>query len=309
MDGPGSDSDSSVDSDSDPGNQSDSDQSWLDQLQRASDLEISKDDDHDVLGRSHCTNLNVLFVDAQAGPTYSTKRASFKRKEGSGVKCGSLRGHYNKRAKFAERKTYKPGPRAKPTSTRAQKVATKFKDNLSFLTCACCPFAGPQHLFLSIDDFRKTNQRALIYNGVRKSNRVQQLLSKSSEQANAYAFEFDRSFTGFGLLKGLQYLCKRCRDGLIGSCPQNDQPVDVASMFGDVVSTNTIGNGTDSGDESDDADDERDNGVHGDSVADECGETDPDNDAEFKAASTKKRGKGDASYLYLEPPWATIALR
>jgi hypothetical protein len=150
----------------------------------------------------------------------------FKRKTGSGVKGGSLRGNYKKRTKFADRATI----------SRAQKVATKFKDNLSFLTCACCPFAGPQHLFLSIEDFRKTNNRALIYNGVRKSNRVQQLLSKSSEQANAYAFEFDRSFTGFGLLKGLQYLCKRCRDGLIGSCPQNDQPVDVASMFGDVVS-------------------------------------------------------------------------
>jgi len=200
------------------------------------------------------------------------------------------RGGYNKRAKVAS---------GDVQQAKAQKVATKFKDNLSFLTCACCPFAGPQQLFLSIEDFRKTNHRALIYNGVRKSNRVQQLLSKSSEQANAYAFEFERSFTGFGLLKGLQYLCKRCRDGLIGSCPQNDQPVNVASMFGDVVSTNAIGNGTDSGDESDDADDERDNGVHGGSVADDCGESDPDNDAEFEAARTKKRGKGSLKNSYL----------
>ena len=83
------------------------------------------------------------------------------------------------------------------------------------------------------------------------------------------------------------------------SCPQNDQPVDVASMFGDVASSNTKGNGSASGDESDDADDERDNGVHGDSVADDCGESDPDNDAEFEAASTKKRGKGSLKNSYL----------
>jgi hypothetical protein len=38
-------------------------------------------------------------------------------------------------------------------------------------------------------------------------------------------------------MRGLKYLCKRCRDGLIGSCPQNDQPVDEDNL--DRISTST----------------------------------------------------------------------
>ena len=97
--------------------------------------------------------------------------------------------------------------------------------------------------------------------------RIEQLLSKSTEQANAYAFEFQNAFTEFGLLKGLDYLCKRCRGGLAGSCPGNGEPVDVASMFGDVISNTRsrmnyrvtvtrIGNDGAISDEDDDADDE-----------------------------------------------------
>jgi len=183
--------------------------------------------------------------------------------------------------------------------SRSQKVAAKFKDNLSFLTYACCPFAGPQHLFKSIDDFSKSNRRALIYNGVRKDNHVEELLSKSSEQTNAYAFELERSFTGFGLLKGLQYLCKRCRDGLSGSCPESDQPVDVASMFGDVASSGTKGIGSKSGDD-EDADEEREMIVDDENDPGECGDSDRDPELQVEHPSTtKKRGKGSLKNSYL----------
>ena len=217
------------DSDSDPGlgNQSDdSDQSWLDQLQLASELEheISKDGGlveptvqtttNPILEIGFNTSLKRLegwaqgvqrgssrgnykkkakLADPSEEPdaTYSTSRAGSKRgsykprdkpavhsEETDGVISASRpgsgkRGSYKPRDKPADRSEETDGAmfasracgkrgrykqRAEPT-TRAQKVATKFKDNLSFLTCACCPFAGPQHLFLSIEDFRKTNNR------------------------------------------------------------------------------------------------------------------------------------------------------
>lgn len=138
---------------------------------------------------------------------------------------GKQRGQYTKRSKVTN------------SPTRAHKIATKFKDNLSFLNCACCPFSDPQDLFMPIEEFRKTNYTSLKYHGIRKAHRVEQLLSKSTEQANAHAFEFQEAFTEFGLLKGLEYLCKRCRGGLAGSYPGNGKTVDVASMFGGVIPT------------------------------------------------------------------------
>ena len=72
-----------------------------------------------------------------------TVRGAYKKREPENSRAGIKRGGYNKRAKVAS---------GDVQQTTAQKVATKFKDNLSFLTCACCPFAGPQHLFLSIEN-------------------------------------------------------------------------------------------------------------------------------------------------------------
>ena len=170
------------------------------------------------------------------------------------------------------------------------------------MTCACCsPFSGPQVLFMFVEEFRKSNYAALKYNGIRKNNRVEQLLSKSTEQANAYAFEFQNDFTEFGLLKSLKYLRQRCRGGLAGLCPGNGEPVDVASMFGDVipnartrrnkhVSATHAGNASDcavsDGDE--DADDECDHMPNDESDTEEG---DIGSDFNFDTPAPKSEGK------------------
>ena len=329
------------------GSSTDSDQSWLD------DLDADYQNDKDVIIIQDETNLNhkKRRLPNRESELESVSEAARARESGSGdseselvnktrsgnkrkiqkprgsdkskrkQRIGKARGPYNlKRNEDSTgstssysliektRQPYELITRSgQGQQTRAQKIATKFKDNLSFLTCACCPFSGPQDLFMPIEEFRKTNLAALKYNGIRKTNRIEQLLSKSTEQANAFAFEFQNAFTEFGLLKGLEYLCKRCRGGLAGSCPGNGEPVDVASMFGDVISNTMkkkrrsrglkMGNVGVLSEDDDDADDERDHLSNNES---DMEEGDSENiEHELQPASTKKRGIGSLDNSYL----------
>ena len=169
-------------------NESDSDQSWLDQLQLASELDSSTSYFDEQSCSNNTTRLETGIIESKldsevrpsqvcfngetrnkrsrgAGSKLGSVRGVYKKREpeiGAGSKLGSVRGAYKKREPENSRAGIKRGgynKRAKVASgdvqqTTAQKVATKFKDNLSFLTCACCPLAGPQHLFLSTSDRR-----------------------------------------------------------------------------------------------------------------------------------------------------------
>ena len=89
---------SSVDSDSEweHGNQSDSDQSWLDQLQLASEVEISKVVDGPLADSPEENWQAGLAFQTAARQIPQIRRR--KRRPGAGVQRGSSRGEYKKRS-------------------------------------------------------------------------------------------------------------------------------------------------------------------------------------------------------------------